>query len=198
MASKKVNITLPRLSSLNIEISSLNIEIKLDGDWQALDKLSNTLQQTVYQGYEKGIATFSNRLVRIIRRSLRTGTPPPNSGVVWAPHSPATIAKWGEHTLLNLTGQYSETVGLYKYKSRTLIGLPINTSKVSRYNNKITLNQLAIILEYGTNRIPARPLYAPAYKSVGGRRELKKELLKNIRSQLYKDTGIRANQVRGL
>ena len=191
MASRKVNINIPN-------VSSLNIEIKLDGEWQKLDNLSNHLQSSVLRGYEKGVNIFSTRLLRIVRRAIRTGIPPPNSGVTWPPHKQSTIDRYGSHTLFNLTGQYSRSIGLHQYRSRTLIGLPLQKARVSASGKSktITLNQIAIILEYGNDKIPARPLYAPSYKSAGGPQGLKKELLKNIRSQLYKETGIRANQVR--
>lgn len=193
MASRKVNITIP-------DINSLNLEIKLEGDWHKLNTLADNLKESVLNGFDKGVEIFSKKLLKIVRRSISTGTPPPNSGVTWAPHKPSTIDRYGEHNLLNLTGQYLRSIGLHKYKSRTLVGIPLQKSRASASGKRktITLNKIAIILEYGNEHIPARPLYGPAYKSVGGPSGLKRELLKNIRSQLYKDTGIRPNQVRAI
>lgn len=187
MASRKVNINIP-------DISNLSLQVKLEGQWHKLDSLSNNLQESVLEGYKKGVNIFSNRLLRIVRRSLTTGTPPPNSGVYWQPHSEATKRRWGVHPIYNLTGLYARSIGLHEYKSRTLIGLPINMSKASQ---GATLNWVAIINEYGLGgKIPARPVWGPSFKSVGGYEGLQKELLKNIRQKLYQATGIRSNQVK--
>ncbi len=81
--------------------------------------------------------------------------------------------------------------------------MPISQKRSSQ--GGITLNELAKILEFGTGgkgggknsgNIPARPLWAPSFKSVGGREGLRKEIIKGIRSQLLKDFGIKANQVK--
>lgn len=187
--AKTVNVTIP-------DISKLEIEVHLEGKWVNMDLLSTHMQQAVTDGYEIGIDIFSKKLINIVRRSLITGTPPKGSGVVWAPHSPNTVKRWGFHPIYNLTGNYANTVGIYAYRSRTLIGLPINIGKASKSGGSITINQLALTLEFGSANIPARPVWNPSLKSAGGRTELKKELLKNIRSILFQRTGVRPNQVR--
>lgn len=192
--AKSINVTIPNLSSLNLEI-------KLDGDWVTLDKLSNNLTKSVLDGYNKAIEIYSQKLLRIVKRALTSGTPPPLSGVTWPKLSQSTIDRYGSHNIYNLTGAYARSVGLHKYKSRTLIGLPINQVKRST-SGGITLNQLALILEYGNKDnegkgyIPPRPLWAPSLESAGGKKKLKAEILKQIRSSLYKGTGIRPNQVK--
>lgn len=193
MASKSVNITLPN-------ISNLGLQIKLDGKWQKLDLLASRLQPSIQEGYDRAIKLYSNRLIRIVKKALTTGIPPSNSNTQWAPHSKSTIKRYGAHNLLNLTGTYSRAIGLKQYKSRTLIGLPIQSRHSSQ--GHITLNQLAILLEYGSKEqgakgsIPARPVWRPALKSVGGKQALKTEIIREIRSKLLSNTGIRPNQVR--
>lgn len=187
--AKKVNVTLPRLSDLHIEIKS-------HGDWQRVIYGVSNLSKDIENGYNKSVEVFSSQLLRIIRRSMASGTPPPNSGVTWEPLSPATIKRWGDHPIYYLTGLYYRSIGLFRYKSRTLVGLPIGHKRSPKGN--LTMNQLAKILEFGTEdeRIPARPLWAPSLKSVGGTRKLKKMILANIRSNLGKSFGIKPNQVR--
>lgn len=193
MASKSINITFPSLSSLGIQI-------KLDGKWGKLDTLASNLAPSISKGYEEAVKLYSKRLLRIIKKSLITGIPPEGSGVTWPPLAPSTIKRYGQHNIYNLTGLYANSVGLHEYKSRTIIGLPIQKKRSSA--GKITLNQLAILLEYGsketedTGSIPPRPLWRPALASVGGKKQLKADIMKNIRSKLLSSTGIRPNQIK--
>lgn len=187
--AKKINIDLPRLDQLSIEIKS-------HGDWSKVEYGVSNLSKDISKGYEDAVGAFSGHLLKIVKRSISTGTPPPNSGITWEPLSPATIRRWGPHPIYNLTGLYHRSVGLFRYKSRVLVGMPIGESRSSQ--GKLTLNQLAKILEFGTKdeRIPPRPLWSPALKSVGGIKKLKQQILTNIRSNLGKSFGIRPNQVR--
>lgn len=187
--SKKVNVTLPNLSSLNIELH-------LTGEWSRVQYGIDRLSPDIKDGYDRAVLSFSNHLLKIVKRAIISGSPPPNSGVTWEPLSPATIKRWGSHPIYYLTGLYHRSIGLYTYKSRTLVGLPIGTKRAS--NKNLTLNQLAKILEFGTKdeRIPARPLWAPSVKAAGGTSKLKKQILANIRSNLGKSFGITPNQVR--
>lgn len=116
--------------------------------------------------------------------------PPPNSGVKWDPHSISTIKKYGEHTLLNYTGQYKRSVRIVKQKNRTFVGLPPNLHRTlnSGKTSKRTLNQIAIMLEYGSRdgNLPSRPLWKPAFKAAGGKEALRKHVVNAIRKELRK------------
>lgn len=194
--SKKVNVTLP-------SPNQLQLQVKLFGKWEKVTALTDKLGPSIQKGYDYSTRIFANRLLKIIQNSIRTGTPPKGSGIRWEEMSYFTKQRYGEHPLYYLTGLYYRAVGIHKYKSRTIISLPISQKRSSQ--GGITLNELAKILEFGTGgkgggknsgNIPARPLWAPSFKSVGGREGLRKEIIKGIRSQLLKDFGIKANQVK--
>lgn len=182
--ARSVNVTIPNLTS---------IQIKLVGNWAHLDKIADHLQQAVMDGYNKATSEFARKLLYIVQRSMATGTPPPGSGVTWQPLAPSTLKRYGQHNIYYLTGLYARSIGIYQYKSRTLIGLPINMKKSSQ--GHLTLNQLAKILEFGSEHIPARPLWAPSLKTLGGRSALRKTILLYIRRELSK-YGIKPNQVK--
>ncbi len=90
---------------------------------------------------------FGNQLLRLVKKCLRTGTPP--RGTHWDPHSANTIKRYGEHTLLNYTGQYLRSVQIVKQKNRTYVGIPTNLKKTRKGDrtSKRTLNQVAIMLD---------------------------------------------------
>jgi len=181
MPSKSVNIT------LSTPIGPL--EIYVDKREQArAERLIAKTPSILTEGYAKGTEKFGNQLLRIVRRSLNTGVPPRGSGVSWPPHAPGTIKKYGDHTMLNLTGQYARSVTLVKGKKRTFVGLPIGIKKIT-YTGKTsrkTLNQIAIMLEYGSRdgNLPPRPLWAPAFKAAGGKAALQKEIRNEVRKEI--------------
>lgn len=190
MSSKSVNIT------LSTPIGPL--EIYVDKREQArAERLIAKTPSILTKGYAKGTEKFGNQLLRIVRRSLNTGVPPRGSEVSWPPHAPGTIKKYGDYTLLNLTGQYARSVTLVKGKKRTFVGLPIGIKKIT-YTGKTskkkkisktsrkTLNQIAIMLEYGSRdgNLPPRPLWAPAFKAAGGKAALQKEIRNEVRKEI--------------
>ena len=185
MPSKSVNIT------LSTPVGPL--EIYVDKREQArAERLIAKTPSILTKGYAKGTEKFGNQLLRIVRRSLNTGVPPRGSGVSWPPHSVATLKKYGAHTLLNLTGQYARSVTMVTQKDRTFVGLPPGLRKItySGRTSRKTLNQIAIMLEYGSRdgNLPPRPLWKPAFEAAGGNVVLEKEIRNQLRKELRKYT----------
>lgn len=170
-------------------------------DQEKAKRLIKSVPSIMTKGYENGCNEFANQLLRVVRRSLSRGMPPPHSGVSWPPHSIHTIKRYGPHPLLNLTGQYMRSVGIFKNKlnHNIYVGLPNNVKKSKPGNRKqggtstgkLTLNQIAAILEYGTDdmKIPPRPLWRPAWDSVGGKRVLRDTIIKNVRKEIQRVIG---------
>lgn len=181
MPSKSVNIT------ISTPIGPL--EIYVDKREQArAERLIAKTPSILTKGYEKGTERFGNQLLRIVKKSLNTGVPPLGTQVSWPKHSLATLKKYPAHTLLKLTGQYARSVSIVKTKNRTFVGLPIGIKKIT-YTGKTsrkTLNQIAIMLEYGSRdgNLPPRPLWAPAFKAAGGKAALQKEIRNEVRKEI--------------
>ena len=191
MASKKISIPMPPMP---------RISIKLEGDWVAAESLVWDLPRSIKEGYDVAAAKIAKEIVAIVRRAIKTGLPPGNSGVTWQALAPTTIRVHGAHPIYNLTGLYSRSIGIYNYKNRTIVGLPLNTRLPEK---SLTLNQLAIILEHGSKinpdgtggGIPARPLWRPSYKSYGGNEKVRKVIVSEIKKKL-KSTGLKFSQIR--
>ena len=185
MASRKVNI--------NLSNNLCDIQIYVDPVKQRqAERLIAKTPSIMKLGYELGTRKFGNQLLRIVRRSLNNGLPPPGSKVSWPPHATATLKKYGAHTLLNLTGQYARSVTMVTQKDRTFVGLPPGLRKItySGRTSRKTLNQIAIMLEYGSRdgNLPPRPLWKPAFEAAGGNVVLEKEIRNQLRKELRKDT----------
>lgn len=191
--------------SINKTLGDISVKIYANKADQAkaqrlLDKIPD-----IYKGaFDRATKEFGMKLVSLTKRCLAIGQPPPNSGVSWPPHKPSTIHDLGAHPLLNYTGAYMNAIGLQRAQGRTWVGINYNrqggsrnaygraTSGSARVNqhpqSKLTLNQIAIIQEFGTKDglIPPRPLWRPAWKSVGGNRAYQKLLKKYIKEGLSK------------
>lgn len=185
MASRKVNI--------NLSNNLCDIRIYVDPVKQRqAERLIAKTPSIMKLGYELGTRKFGNQLLRIVRRSLNKGLPPPGSKVSWPPHATATLKKYKAHTLLNLTGQYARSVTMVTQKDRTFVGLPPGLRKItySGRTSRKTLNQIAIMLEYGSRdgNLPPRPLWKPAFEAAGGNVVLEKEIRNQLRKELRKYT----------
>lgn len=188
--AKRINVTVPNYNSL-----IPRFEIRDNGNWVRLEKVASELAPSIKLGYDEAVDLFAKKLKDIVKRAIASGTPPKGSGIAWAPHSEATIRRYGAHNIYYLSGEYMRSVDIYRYRSRTLIGLPINR-KHTATNTRLTLNQLAVLLEYGGKYIPARPLWRPAMNAVGGRAKLRENIIKSIRKKIMARTGLRANQIK--
>lgn len=181
----------------NIDFPSpqnISIEVKLEGEWQRVEAAIGKLSPDILKGYEIATNKYANKLLRIIKRAVLSGTPPPGGGVNWPPLSPDTIKRYGDHPIYNLTGTFSKAIGFFHYKSRTYVGLPLARGRSS--SGGLTLNQLAKLLEFGGTHIPPRPLWGPSFKAAGGIDELRRNILTEIRRKLGSSFGIRPNQVK--
>ena len=185
-------------SSISVYMPPIpKIEIRNTGNWVKVENGLTHLQPAIQHGYDIGVAKFSDKLIRIIRKAIHTHKPPAGSGVQWAPlkrNHDGGIKRNHDGGIYYLKGDYYKAVGVYKYRNRILVGMPSGT----KHYSGLTLNQLAIILEYGNENIPARPLWRPSLKSAGGPKELRNILMKEIRRSIMTRTGLKANQIRGL
>lgn len=197
MARKSVLIKLPSPADI-----AKNTQIKLEGDWVKAIEIWDKLGPSVLSGYYSGSGKFSRAVLKIVKRVIRDGNPPP--GAYWEPLSPNTLKRWGEHDIYYLTGLYYRSVGFFRYKNKTIVGLPLN-SRARSSSGGVALSVLARILEYGTGgigggksngTIPPRPLWNPAFKAAGGLEKLNKEIIRAIRQSLYNGFKIRPNQIK--
>lgn len=182
------------------KLPNLNIQFKLEGNWVKAIELPDKVAKSMRNGYDLATTKFANRLVKVIKRSIATGTPPPGGGVYWPPVSEKYRKKHPDGHTYYLTGLYWRSIRVTKTKTRFYIG--VGSGKASggglhQKKSNLTLSTVASILEYGTEdgRIPERPLWRPALESIGGRQKLKTEIIKYIRKGLLAH-GIKPNQVR--
>lgn len=196
---------MPRIPNIHIRTDpkfysegSLRMVIKVDEKKAARVKVFlKDFPNEVELGYRIGAMEFATKLHRLVVRCLKTGTPP--KGVSWPPHSPATTKMLGPHKLLNLTGFYMRSIKILQGQSLSgtiAVGLPrgLKRPNGAKGSNKLTMRQIAQLNEYGGGKVPARPLWRPAYQQCGGAQGVKKSVTKWVR-RVIKEEIKRCNMV---
>lgn len=163
-------------------------------------RLIEAMPEVEERAYNKAAMGFGKMLAKYIKKCIATSTPPP--GTSWPPHSKYTTKRWGEHPLLNLSGQLVRSIGVHKRISRNsyFVGPPEREMAINHGMRKgkdggestLTLMQLARIHEYGTefagrwgdNTIPPRPLWVPAFKAIGGTERIKNYIIYHLRREV--------------
>ena len=163
------------------------------------ERIIKEMPEIETRAFHKGCTNFGKMLATYVRRCIKTNTPP--HGVSWPPHSEAYLKKYDVKGFWYLSGQMFRSIKLRNYQGGYYVGPnptekavdPVNKYGRSRTSN-LTLIQLARLLEVGTfagagsslytNYIPARPLFRPSFKAVGGTERLKKYLIDNLRKQI--------------
>lgn len=177
----------------NIYFPTPSVKIYMEGKWEKVTSALKDLGPAIQKGYDKAVSKYSRKLLRVIKEAIQGGGPP---GSIWKPQADSTMATYKAHGWVvgkpyYRTGLFYRSLGMYSYRGKVYIGLPSNT----RTENGLTLVQLARILEAGTDKIPARPLFAPSLEAVGGTTTLRREILKSIRSELG-HLGFKPNQIK--
>lgn len=165
-------------------------------DQRRLEYFMQKMPHLVQQAYDQATFRFARQLLGVIRRALRTGIPPPGGGVSWQPLAERTIkmyTKWGHQNAhpWYVMGQMLREINIFKNnKRRMYVGFPRGvTARHPNPNYKgksPSLSYLALILESDTDYRPGRPLFNPAFKSVGGKPRLQRFMVQELKKVFRK------------
>lgn len=179
---------------------SLDVAYMHQENIEKVKRLIQAMPDIELRAYEKGCTNFGRMLARYVRRCIMFNSPP--SGVSWPPHSNDYLKKYDVKGFWYLSGQMLKSIKLRQYQGGYYVGPSPNEKAMDPVNkygrsrtSKLTLVQLARLLEGGTeghssskfhNDIPARPLFRPSFRAVGGTERLKKYLIANLRREVKK------------
>lgn len=176
-----------------IELPQLNgiiaPQIELFGDWELTRRMLLTLDDTLTAALHKANKEAAKRLRRTVRRNIRES----GGSIGWAPLKPETKKlkkRRGQDPdrILFATGLYYRSITIWNKGTNYYVG--VKRGIRHRGMNK-TVGEIARLHESGTSHIPARPLWAPSYRQMGGGRRVKNLLIWHIRNQIYLKYGVR-------
>lgn len=139
-----------------------NIQVKAFGDWNRaksfIRNLSPSIRASVLWGQEKA----AKELVKIVKAHIRNQTVP--AGTSWAPLADSTISRKGSSDWYLENMEYYDSIGTWREAYTFYAGI----RRGEKNRNGIEIAKLANILEMGTDKIPARPLWGPSLDEMGG------------------------------
>lgn len=164
------------------------------GNWQRVHVMLATLDATVLLGFKAGQYSAAKKLKRAIRRNIRE-----NGGVLhWEPLSVKYMEYKEElgfdpNRMLYMTGTYYWNITIWDNGLNYYVGVKKGIRN-SFTGGNITVGAIANILESGSaaRNIPARPLWAPTFRMMGGKNRIKGLILWHIRNQIRMAYGVDA------
>lgn len=150
------------------------IDIQLEGNWLgvklALAQLPSSVNSSAIWGQRK----VAEGLVKRVKQHLN------RQDLGWVPKSSKTNS--GDSRVLIDTETYYNNIKAWKQGNTYNAGV-----KKSAYNaHGISVAYYANLHETGTDRLPARPLWAPSFKEMGGHKGVKKIVTQAIYDKVKK------------
>lgn len=156
-----------------------DMSLTLTGDWNKAGVYMKSLAVRLYPAFEAKIWENGQMVLEIMRGHIES------QDLNWIPLSKRTIElKGGDDTIYVDTGELKDGLTVRRVKSvargSTIF---IGASPWKRHKGGMKMSDLMIWLEYGTDKIPPRPLVQPTLEEVEGIiksdwKELMKELVK--------------------
>jgi len=166
------------------------------GNWEKVKTMLATLDATVLAGFRAGQLSAAKKLKRAIRRNIRE-----NGGSLhWVPLSEKYMEYKEElgfdpNRMLYMTGAYYWNITIWDNGFNYFVGVKKGVHTRNFFTGgSITLGQIASILEHGSaaRNIPARPLWAPTFRQMGGANRIKGLILWHIRNHIRMAYGVTA------
>jgi|SRR6478609_1014808 len=146
------------------------IQIGFVGDWRKVKRLLPALPLVIKAANEAGQKKAAEQLVTLVKRHIR------KQDLGWAEKSENTRAS--DDRVLVDSGTYLKSILAYKQGNTWNAGVPRNIYGP----NGTRVADYAIYNEFGFgSRLPARPLWGPSLKEMGGQAGIQKIIFKVIK-----------------
>lgn len=167
------------------------LDIALEGEgWATMAKFLKYVGDNGGRALKRDVAKASRDFLLRYKKLLITGLLSEGAavGASWPPHSPNYKSPTG--WLLHRTGHYQQAINNLTITQKNYnVSLLFDRSDLHRKSVKggLTLGQYVVVNEYGTEHIPARPLWVPAFNKMGGP--------KGFRDRIFGAVGRRLSQL---
>ena len=145
----------------------MGMSLKMTGDWKKAGIVLRNLAVRLYPAFELQLQSDGEFVLEKLREHID------NQDLNWSPLAERTIEiKGGDDTIYVESGQLRDGLTVRRVKS-TAKGSTffIGASPWKKHTNAhtgetVSMDSLMIWLEYGTDKMPARPLIQPTYEEV--------------------------------
>lgn len=164
-----------------------------------VEYLFKHIPEEMQGAYDEGTRRFCKLLLRVVKKAMTNGVPPPDGETQWDPLSERTLkkySKWG----VKSTNPWYGAGDLYKHiqvlkanNKNWNVGFPRGMSATHpnpKYKgDRPTMNKLMQYLEDPLDR-PKRPIWSPAFNSVGGAKKLSQYISKALKEKVKEYKGV--------
>jgi hypothetical protein len=144
------------------------IQIKMIGNWKGAKRGLEELPLLVKSSALWGQRKAAERLVRIAKAHIN------NQDLGWAPRSERTNSS--DPRILVDNEDYYKSIKAWRKDNIYYAGVPRD-----KYNGKgVRISDYATIHEHGSDKMPARPLWAPSFREIGGSKGVRQIIVDSI------------------
>ena len=157
-----------------------DMSLQLTGDWNRAGLYMKNLAVKLRPAFEAQLYEDGEFVLEVMRDHID------NQDLNWTPLAQRTVElKGGDTTIYVETGQLRNGLTVRRIKSSTKGStIFIGASPWKRHEGGMKMSDLMIWLEYGTDKIPPRPLIQPTIEEVT---DLLKEHWRDLMKELIKE-----------
>tara|TARA_R110002020_G_scaffold54690_5_gene152280 strand:- start:6576 stop:7121 length:546 start_codon:yes stop_codon:yes gene_type:complete len=133
------------------------VKIKMEGKWTAASWMMASMPMDIRNSYIAAQVTIGKKLKQIIKDHIK------NSDLGWEPLADSTRDRKGHGRPWYDTGAIYNNIDIITKGTNVFVGV---RPGVMHPKGKRTLTAVAASMEYGTNKMVARPLFLPSSKEL--------------------------------
>lgn len=167
------------------------------GNWQKaanfFGSLGYNIDDSVKRAQKEEVVEFKKALVRAIVTQKYAGT------ALWPPLKPRTTyrKKDNKNSIYMDTEKYVNSIVAKVQGNMATVGFRKGVTYKRKGRKAVTIDQVAIWMEYGTQTSPARPLWRPTLRDQGGTRGIRDRITDKLYRKLKRlaaGTGVKIDR----
>ena len=172
--------------SRSFKAKGLDVDFQMFGEWGLAEVAVKTLSTKIEAGSLAGQISAANKYRTLVRRNIRDKTTP---GLSKRTQRYRLKKGFSADNVLMMSRTLYDNIVVIRRGKRVFVSVKpkVYNPVTSRGRGRnMTVGQVARVLEFGSANSPARPVWYPAFKQLGGTRRIKKIIQWHIRAAIMK------------